>query len=571
MHTVEEPLWFGPSEGPLVGWLTRPADALVRGGVVLAPPIGREARAARRAIRYLAISLAQHGFVTLRFDYQGTGDSSGAFEGPLRDRAWVQSVVEAVKLLRSLGVTSIAAVGMRLGATLLGQASADHDLALSSLVLWDPCESGRSYLRELGALEALRRNDVQFDTNAPIETSEFVFTQQAADDLRRLNLANLGPGPLADRVLVVSRDDRPISKKLSERLDQEDIKWETTSEQVSLLDIDPLDAVMPEKTMDRITSWLLEPNDPTQPFGLTDLATTATVFNGRKGDAVREYFVQLGPRQLFGVVSEPTNEVKGPLIVFINVSNEEHTGPARLWVELSRRWASHGLRCLRFDLSGLGDSPWLPRQPAHPLYDQDWLTDIPDAVNAVSPADPSNVILIGLCSGAYLAAEGALILKARGACAINPPVGNDLLHAISVMETSRRKLVRALAVQLKVPALRIRWLTAGLFDVCRKVLPSAYKVDLMATVVKNGTDLMVLASLQDLSPFPRVPLLRSIDRSRVVAPKNYVAEFVPELDHSMHVVEGRNRAVALLDRHVLEDFAGVSPRDDLGTPTTEGS
>src|SRR5664280_3368828 len=97
----------------------------------------------------------------------------------------------------------------------------------------DRCESGRSYLRELGALEALRRNDVQFDTNAPIETSEFVFTQQAADDLRRLNLANLGPGPLADRVLVVSRDDRPISKKLSERLDQEDIKWETTSEPVS--------------------------------------------------------------------------------------------------------------------------------------------------------------------------------------------------------------------------------------------------------------------------------------------------------------------------------------------------
>ena len=535
----------------------------------MAPPIGREARAARRAIRYLAISLAQHGFVTLRFDYQGTGDSSGAFEGPLRDRAWTQSVVEAVKLLRSLGVTSIAAVGMRLGATLLGQASADHDLALSSLVLWDPCESGRSYLRELGALEALRRNDVQFDTNAPIETSEFVFTHQAADDLRRLNLANLGPGPLADRVLVVSRDDRTISKKLFERLDQESIEWETTSEQVSLLDIDPLDAAMPEKTMGQITSWLLEPNGATQPFAVTDQATRAIVSNDQERSAVREYFVQLGPRQLFGVVSEPTNEVKGPLIVFLNVSNEEHTGPARLWVELARRWASHGLRCLRFDLSGLGDSPWLPGQPAHPLYDQDWLTDIPDAVNAVSPADPSNVILIGLCSGAYLAAEGALILKARGACAINPPVGNDVLHAISVMETSRRKSVRALAVQLKVPALRLRWITAGLFDACRKVLPSAYKVDLMATVVKNGTDLMVLASLQDLYPFPRVPLLRSIDRSRVVAPKNYVAKFVPELDHSMHVVEGRNRAVALLDRHVLEDFAGVSPRDDLGTPTTE--
>src|SRR5665213_1134337 len=77
--TIEEPLWFGPEQRPLFGWLTWPAGGHARGGVLCAPPIGREARAGRRAVRSLALSLAQQGFVTLRFDYDGTGDSSGDF------------------------------------------------------------------------------------------------------------------------------------------------------------------------------------------------------------------------------------------------------------------------------------------------------------------------------------------------------------------------------------------------------------------------------------------------------------------------------------------------------------
>ena len=78
-ETIEEPLWFGPEGRPLFGWLTRPVGGLAQGAVLCAPPIGREARAGRRAIRSLAISLAARGYVTLRFDYDGTCDSSGGF------------------------------------------------------------------------------------------------------------------------------------------------------------------------------------------------------------------------------------------------------------------------------------------------------------------------------------------------------------------------------------------------------------------------------------------------------------------------------------------------------------
>ena len=142
-ETIEQPLWFGPGERPLFGWLTTPVGGMARGAILCAPPIGREARAGRRAMRSLALSLASRGWVTLRFDFDGTGDSSGGFNDVGRDEMWIASVVEATTYLRSLGLDSVSAVGMRLGATLIGVAADRHDLDLSAVVLWDPCDSGR--------------------------------------------------------------------------------------------------------------------------------------------------------------------------------------------------------------------------------------------------------------------------------------------------------------------------------------------------------------------------------------------------------------------------------------------
>ena len=112
--------------------------------------------------------MASSDIVSLRFDYDGTGDSGGHLDDPSRDTAWVQSVSFAVDALRRLGVTTVSAVGMRLGATILGVAADVGDLRFSSLVLWDPCASGRNYLRELSALESLRREDVSSDSDGAV-------------------------------------------------------------------------------------------------------------------------------------------------------------------------------------------------------------------------------------------------------------------------------------------------------------------------------------------------------------------------------------------------------------------
>jgi pimeloyl-ACP methyl ester carboxylesterase len=535
-----------------------------------APPIGREARAGRRAVRSLAISLAARGFVTLRFDYEGTGDSSGGFNDVGRDRLWVDSVVEATRYLRSLGLESVSAVGMRLGATLIGVAADGHQLDLSTVVLWDPCESGRSYLRELNALEALRREDFRIVAGTSIETSEFVFSPRAAEEIRQLSLSATSSTPFAGRTLVVARDDRAIPESLRTHLTGETIDWQTTSEQASLLDIDPLWAVLPDQTMDRIVKWFCEPTSTFAPFEITQTLKAAEVATKPNRLAVRERIGEFGPGRLFGIVSEPIGDIRGPLVVMFNVANEEHTGPARLWVELSRRWASFGLRSVRFDMSGLGDSPWLPGQPDPPDYFKGWLNDIIAVIQELSPEDPSNSVFVGLCSGAYLAIEAALELRARGVCAINPPVCMDFLHGVRGLEMSRRPLLRKFGGQLKRLA-KHRWYAAAAWYIFQFFAPSTYAVDLLEQLADHNVDLQLLYNAEDLSPFQRVPILRSMDVRRLRESSRRHIEFVPGLDHAMHFADGRTRAVDILDRHVLEHFGGIARGADSGMVSGEES
>lgn len=567
--TVEETLWFGAVDRPLFGWLTRPSDALARGGVLLAPPIGREAFPTRRILRRLATSLAERGFVVLRFDYHGTGDSSGLFDEANRDRAWVDSVSEGTEFLRSLGLSSISAVGMRLGATLVGTAAARPGVQFSSVVLWDPCESGRSYLRELTALERLRQDDFEIIPDGPVETSEYLFTQQAAAELRRLSLSDLEPGTLADRVLVMQRDDRATPKRLRQRLEQENVEWMSTSEQGAMLDVESFFAARPDQTLARITNWLSEAPGPLVPIETNYLAKAIVVSRDADEHGVSERSIELGPRKLFGVVSEPTTDARGPWIVFLNSVNDDHVGRARLWVELSRRWASYGLRCARVDLSGYGESPWPAGQVDRISYDLRWTEDAADTARALSPDDPSNVVFIGLCSGAYVAISGAASVKARGVCAINPPAMIDYVHGVERLERSRRKLVRALAVRIKPLAITHQWVAATLARACQMVLRGAYSGDVLSKLVADGTSVLVFGAVDDLTPYPRTPLLRSIDIRRLGMSKKYSVEFVSGMDHSLHRAQGRRGVVTTLERHVLEHFAQVSPYPEPETPPSD--
>ena len=154
-------LWFGPPGRPLFGRAYMPEGGTAYAGVVLCPPFGLEAQGAGRAYRALAERLATEGLAVVQVDYDGTGDSAGWAGDPDRAQAWQGSVRAAVDLLRAGGAAKVCVVGMRMGATLAAWAAGE--CALAGLVLWDPCDSGRSYLREEALLRSVYLGDQGLD------------------------------------------------------------------------------------------------------------------------------------------------------------------------------------------------------------------------------------------------------------------------------------------------------------------------------------------------------------------------------------------------------------------------
>ena len=510
-------------------------------------------------MRRMAVNLAVAGFVVLRFDHYGTGDSSGMLDDEFDD-AWVEGIDQGVTFLRSLELSSISAVGMRMGATILGAAASAFNLGLLSVVLWDPCESGRTFLREGEILAALGGNGTALDSSMSGKRAEYIFGADAARRIGEINLTNPRPQPLASRVLVIARDDRKVSKALRLSWESEDVEWIKTSEQGTMLDTELPQSLLPILTISRIESWLSEEPSARIPYRDIAIARDALVTKSPNGYPVRETFVEMGTRELFGVVCEPVGESRGPLIVMVNGINEDHVGPSRLWVELSRRWAGYGLRTVRFDFRGIGESPPMSSERVANSSATARPYDLVGVIRALVPTDPSATVLIGLCSGSQQALSVGLELHSRGVCAINPQVGPGILRTAERLTTTEPETVRLFARRFGLLINRHSWIDKLLWQASRLLLPSAYNPKLRAALVANETELLVLVSAEDISPFPRVPILGSIDERRLRSSDHCRIEIVPGMDHNFLNDVGRARAVVVLDEHVLEKFAGVAPQ-----------
>lgn len=143
--------YFGGSPN-LLGAFHSPQRLRARSAsVLLCNPFGEEASRAHRIYRVLATQLERAGYATLRFDFSGTGDSSGDASEATIDQ-WLKDLGTAAgELRRTSGSPRVALVGLRFGATLAALASSRGELRPRQLVLWDPVVNGAGYLRELAA------------------------------------------------------------------------------------------------------------------------------------------------------------------------------------------------------------------------------------------------------------------------------------------------------------------------------------------------------------------------------------------------------------------------------------
>ena len=418
-HVDATPLWFGPSHRPLFGWLHLPPGGVVRGGVVLCQPLGIEATCVYFSYRLLADRLAESGLAVLRFDYDGTGDSFGNETDPDRLESWLTSVTAATDLLEDTGVGAIGLVGIRMGG-LFAASEAARRGGVDALALWDPCLSGSAFLREQRFLRLLSQtSDSEADTDAEkaVEAPGIRFETETVDALSELALERID-GPLADRVLVLVPPEHSRPRALERRLNGLAVEWQEATGEDLLLDSRL--QTPPLETIERLASWLSD----TLNAGPVSIAPkesgSAEVGRSSTGKPIVESAVCFGGFDLFGIVTECEDTTDGPTVVLVNEGNTHHIGQARIWVDLARQLSRAGLRVLRFDLSGNGDSGIRPGQERHVSRAPEAVDDVHIAMRSASPGDPADVVLVGFCSGAYEVMEQALKTPPRGICVINP-------------------------------------------------------------------------------------------------------------------------------------------------------
>jgi len=411
------PVVFGPDPRPLFGMLHPARCVPVRSvGVVLCNPLGHEALWVHRTYRHLAERLAERGFPALRFDYDGTGDSSGLADDPGRLDAWVASVRAAIAELRArTGVRQVSLFGIRFGAALAMLAGEGQE-DIESLIAWAPPRSGSAYVRELRAFRMIRAPRIAFEprTDGGEEVIGYLFTRETLAELGQVDLAAAGA---PRRALVLTRlqtksDETPLIDALEKR--GVNVRVLGGSGYARMMR-DPYLSETPVKTLGAIVDWLAEPpaEQPLPSIGPANQREPVAPARARlDGAALRETPLLFGDGdRLFGILSEPLTPAhrERPTICFLNVGADMHIGPHRMYVDFARQAAALGYASFRFDIGGLGESEPAPGRPENKLYDLRSVDDVLSALALLaSLRGTRRFIVAGLCSGAFLAYHTAI-------------------------------------------------------------------------------------------------------------------------------------------------------------------
>jgi pimeloyl-ACP methyl ester carboxylesterase len=428
--TSARAIFFGSKQRPLFGWLhSVPAPA--RLGVVICSPFGYEAICAHRSIRHLAERSAAAGMPALRFDYDGTGNSAGDDFEPGRLGAWVASVREAIKALRELtGIEKVALIGLRLGATLAALA-AEGGTEIAALIAIAPAISAKSYLRELRMLQLAtdaKRGSTRSNSDSWLETCGFLVSAETQKSLSDIDLSRR-TALSVPQVFILERAGFHGGERWAQQLRNHGIELERQEFQgYAEMMLDSHDSVVPEAMIQTVTDWLSRVMVNISPHSSPAAATQPFDDPCLIEPDVTEHAARFGADQrLFGIVSAPKAAAKAGNrkgILLLNAGAVHHVGPNRMYVGLARRWAKLGHVVLRFDLSGIGDSPASPGMPENVVYSPAALDDIKAASEYLSNSwGATELHAVGVCAGAYHAFKAAVAqLPLTGVVLINPLV-----------------------------------------------------------------------------------------------------------------------------------------------------
>jgi pimeloyl-ACP methyl ester carboxylesterase len=109
---------------------------------------------------------------------------------------------------------------------------------------------------------------------------------------------------------------------------------------------------------------------------------------------------------LVGIAAQPTETTSDrPAVILINAGMIYRIGPDRLHVRMARELARNGHLCLRFDLSGMGDSS----STGSGSNATRWVDDVRDSMTFMSERfGCRRFVLFGICAGAVRAYDTTL-------------------------------------------------------------------------------------------------------------------------------------------------------------------
>jgi len=249
-----EPFFFGAPGRELFGLLRHPATPN-GAGVLVCPPHAHEYIRCHRALRELSLRLARAGLTVLSFDYSGTGDSAGEYEGATLAQWRLDARAALDALVERAGTPRVAILGLRLGATLAWE-TARGRADVSAVALWDPVVSGADIDAELVRIAALQALDPvrQRDVAYP-DVLGYPLTSTLAAELRALDLVASGQIP-AGKLLALETGGSASVRRLADRATAlgAHVDYRTMDESPVWLR-EPYEAVVPRATMEALVAW----------------------------------------------------------------------------------------------------------------------------------------------------------------------------------------------------------------------------------------------------------------------------------------------------------------------------
>jgi pimeloyl-ACP methyl ester carboxylesterase len=595
--TTHFPLWFGPNECPLRGWIHEPHrnedtnepsnepsngplnETTDRVGlrranqaVIVVPGFGYEEFVLAFGLRSLAEQLANRGIRVLRYDHPGTGDSADPddVDGNDLDR-WIDGVHEAC---RTANADHLTLLGVRLGAsiaTLAASKLAASTFPVDSLVLWEPVVSGRRLVRELTLLTATSNaNRTQPDNDSVDERTlvvgGFVVPISLREPIRSLDLKKITEKP-SEEALIIGSPQRPTDASFTAHLS-------SLGSVVTSIEITGSDewlersselAIPPSGGFEKVIAHIIaQPAKPTNSNSATKIAapqenlSPSRILVGHAG--IRETAIQLGVPKLAAVLVQPmgtspagrslaekathqdiANVAEKTAVLLCNSGVERSTGPGRAWVPLARQWASEGRTVLRLDLSGVGNSECWPGQLPFQTYGYENPRDISLGIDQLKTLGHERIVVVGLCASAFSALQGAPVPGIVGVVSVNvqfyragTEAGNETIT--SVVPTTNYRRYRMAKIDERVG---IRRKVAWLAELAGRGHAST---QWMQRWTASGATLLLLFGGDDRGLrylLWRAPLgLQRLRRSQ-----RFTLEVLADLDHALHAPGPRARAV----------------------------